>query len=96
MEEKMAESLKNFMKRVEREAGMTLNRIPDAEEDAMLGGSIAASSPHGTLVLVDWSHQDEDSYDIYERVVLVNRSPNLPPADKDATGRFADEGVEID
>ena len=80
------ESVKNFVGRVESRTGLNISRIPDAPEDVMLGGAIIASSPHGTLVYTDWSHQDDDGVDIYSKAVLVNRSARLPAADQDADG----------
>lgn len=93
----MAESLNNFLRRIETHAGMPACRIPTMtweQAHDCYGMSIICSSPHGTLVLVDHDYQDDTGIDYYERCALVNRSPNLPSPDEDATGRFEDEGVE--
>lgn len=87
------ESVASFLARVERRCGLPANRIPDAPADIMTGGSIAASSPHGTLVYVDFIGQDEDGVDTYAKCVLVERGSELPPADPDADGIIPSDDV---
>lgn len=84
------ESAASFAARTLARTGLTLAQIPDGVPEDMLCGSIACRSPHGTVVLVDHTHQDEDGYDIYARAVIVERGPLLPPADPAATGLLGD------
>lgn len=88
----MAESIENFIHRIEKRTGMTVNRMPDGEDDDMPGGAIIANSSHGTLVYLNCYGQDEETgVDLFRRCVLIRRSNKLPAADEDADGAFSEE-----
>ena len=82
----MSESVQSFTRRIEECTGLQPEAIPDGQPGDLLGGSIVATSPHGTLVLVDPIGQDDDGYTYYGRALLVARGSGLPSADPSATG----------
>ena len=84
------ETAESFAARVFGRVGLRPDQIPDAPADVMIGGSIACSSPHGTVVLVDHTHQDDSGVDYYARCVMVDRGAELAPASAGATGTITD------
>lgn len=83
----MSESLASFRRRVLAHTGLTLSEIPDAPQEELLGGSIAATSPWGTAVLKDpLPEYREDGEVTYTRAVMVGRSPDLDRPRLGATG----------
>ena len=88
----MAESISNFIRRIEERTGLKISQIPDAEsEQVMLEGQIIANSPYGTLVYLDPIGEDGDGVEIFDRCVMVDRSPDLTPANEGADGIFPDD-----
>lgn len=94
----MAESVQNFIRRVEKITGLPMNRIPDgvfdptgivllAQEYPKSPQRYVASSPHGSLVFTDPVDNGPDVMnEDYRRCLIVDRSDRLPPADEDADG----------
>jgi hypothetical protein len=85
-----AETAESFGARIFDRVGLRPEQIPDAPASVMLGGSIACSSPHGVVVLVDHTHQDDDGVDHYARCAMVDRGAELAPASVGATGIITD------
>ena len=78
----MAESISNFIRRVEDRTGLSISRIPNGVDSNMMDGAIIARSQHGCLVYLDCYGQDEETgVDLYERYVLIRWSDHLPSAD---------------
>jgi hypothetical protein len=84
------EAVTAFADRALASTGIAITAMPDGEEDDLLGGCIAARSPHGIVVLVDFIGEDDEGASIYARAVVVGRALGCPPWDGVSRGLLGD------